>query len=63
MKIIEEKNNRDPQGAWHEHSRPHTTNAARVTIARLRRWAVKDQSTISDMIYRIRTISTYPFND
>ena len=60
MKIIEEINNEDPQGNWTEYEpRPRTDQAAKNLIARLRRHAKKDKSSISDMRYRIKTINKY----
>lgn len=60
MKIIEEINNKDPEGNWTEYEpRPRTKQAALNLIARLRRHAAIDRSSISDMKYRIRNINTY----
>jgi len=60
MLIIEEINNRDPQGDWREYEpRPHSDAAAKATIARLRRHAAQDKSITQDVCYRIRTINTY----
>ena len=60
MKTIEEINNKDPQGNWTEYEpRPRTDQAALNVIARLRRQAIKNKSSISDMRYRIKTINNY----
>jgi len=64
MKIIEEINNKDPEGKWIEYEpRPRSADAARATISKLRRIAAQDKSTIEDMCYRIRSINTYTFNE
>ena len=58
MKIIEEKNMRDPNGKWLEYEpRPRSNAAAKVTIAKLRRHALKDLSIISHIQYRLQTIN------
>ena len=60
MEIIEQRNEKDPEGKWCEYEpRPRSDAAAKVTIARLRRHADKDRSIIEDMVYRLRTINTY----
>ena len=58
MKIIEQINEKDPQGKWMEYEpRPRSNAAAQALISRLRRYAINDKSSISEMKYRIRTIN------
>lgn len=57
MKIIEQKNEKDPEGKWLEYEpRPRSDTAAKALISRLRRHAEQDRSNMS---YRIKTINTY----
>ena len=63
MKIIEEKNNQDPQGKFVEYEpRPRNKANAITTIRQLRKQAKQDKSIIQNMVYRLRTINSYPHN-
>ena len=60
MKIIEQRNEKDPKGKWCEYEpRPTSEVKAKTLIKQLRRHADKDKSIIEEMLYRLRTINTY----
>lgn len=59
MKIIEEKNISYSKSKWLEtEPRQHNSQATLNKIRRLRRYAERYNT---DIIYRVRTINTYPF--